>query len=43
MIYRDAGYFPPHEATELREKALASRVDWPQVILRNFVQRYSQY
>lgn len=42
MIYRDAGYFPSHEATELREKALASRVDWPQVILRNFVRRYAQ-
>lgn len=42
MIYRDAGYFPPHEATELREKALESRVDWPQLILRNFVRRYGQ-
>lgn len=41
MVYRDAGYFPPDEALELREKALSSRVDWPQLILRNFVRCYA--
>ena len=39
MVYRDAGYFPPHEAQELHDKALASQVDWPELVLRNFVNR----
>ena len=42
MVYRDAGYFPPHEAQELHDKALASQVDWPELILRNFVDRYGK-
>ncbi|MGL3807609.1 glutamine amidotransferase [Paeniglutamicibacter sp. R2-26] len=42
MVYRDAGYFPPHEAQELHDRALASRVDWPEKILRNFVGRYGE-
>ena len=40
LIYRDAGYFPPHEAQRLHDQALGSRVEWPALILRNFVQRY---
>ncbi len=40
LIYRDAGYFPPHEAQQLHDEALDSRVEWPALILRNFVQRY---
>ena len=40
MIYRDAGYFPPHQAKELHDKALASRVDFPELIMRNFVKIY---
>lgn len=40
MVYRDAGYFPPHEAQHLREEALAAQVDWPELILRNFAKRY---
>ena len=40
LIYRDAGYFPPHEAQRLHDEALASLVEWPALILRNFVRRY---
>lgn len=40
LIYRDAGYFPPREAERLSERALASHVEWPALVLRNFVQRY---
>lgn len=40
MIYRDAGYFPSHQAQELHDKALASRVDYPELIMRNFVNNY---
>ena len=40
MIYRDAGYFPSHQAKELHDKALASRVDFPELIMRNFVKIY---
>jgi GMP synthase (glutamine-hydrolysing) len=40
LVYRDAGYFPPHEAQRLHDEALESRVVWPALILRNFVQRY---
>ncbi|WP_411734665.1 glutamine amidotransferase [Paeniglutamicibacter sp.] len=41
LIYRDAGYFPPHQAQRLHDEALASLVEWPALILRNFVQRYT--
>lgn len=40
MIYRDAGYFPSHQARELHDKALASRVEFPELIMRNFVKIY---
>lgn len=40
LIYRDAGYFPPHEAQRLHDEALAALVEWPALILRNFVTRY---
>lgn len=40
LIYRDAGYFPPHEAQRLHDEALSARVDWPSLVLGNFVQRY---
>lgn len=40
MIYRDAGYFPPHQAQELHDKALAAKVDFPELIMRNFVNHY---
>lgn len=40
LIYRDAGYFPPHEAQRLHDKALDSEVEWPALVLRNFVKRY---
>lgn len=41
MIYRDAGYFPSHQAQELHDKALASQVDYPELIMRNFVKIYA--
>ncbi|MFL4474247.1 glutamine amidotransferase [Paeniglutamicibacter sp. MACA_103] len=40
LIYRDAGYFPPHDAQRLHDEALAAQVEWPALILRNFVRRY---
>lgn len=40
MIYKDAGYFPPQQAQELHDKALAATVDYPQLIMRNFVTLY---
>jgi GMP synthase (glutamine-hydrolysing) len=40
-VYRDAGYFPPAQAGEL--KALAARADvtHPPVIVRRFAERYA--
>ncbi|GAA3327753.1 glutamine amidotransferase [Paeniglutamicibacter sulfureus] len=40
MIYRDAGYFPPQDAQRLHDEAMAALVEWPALILRNFVRRY---
>ncbi|GAA4366919.1 glutamine amidotransferase [Paeniglutamicibacter cryotolerans] len=40
MTYKDAGYFPPERALELRERALAAEVDAPGLVLANFVRRY---
>lgn len=40
MTYRDAGYFPPEQALELRESALAAEVDAPGLVLANFVRHY---
>lgn len=39
-IYRDRGYFEPHEADRLTTECLAARVTEPERILRRFVQRY---
>jgi len=39
-IYRHKGYFPPEEADTLIGMCRASNVVWPEVVLRNFVQRY---
>lgn len=39
-IYRDRGYFPPEEADTLTAACRAADVQFPEVILRNFVRRY---
>ncbi|BCT78280.1 glutamine amidotransferase [Sinomonas cyclohexanicum] len=40
--YRHSGYFPPHEAEVVKERARGTRVSEPQKILANFVQRYAR-
>ena len=40
-VYKDAGYFDPSEADEIKAQAQRSNVTWPPVILRQFVQRYA--
>ncbi|MBF9035595.1 glutamine amidotransferase [Rhodobacterales bacterium HKCCE2091] len=40
-IYRDRGYFAPHEAGALTDAALAEKVDVPGMILSRFVRVYS--
>ncbi|MEC3862530.1 glutamine amidotransferase [Mesobacterium sp. TK19101] len=39
-IYRHKGYFHPDEAETLIDMCRASNVVWPEVVLRNFVQRF---
>jgi GMP synthase (glutamine-hydrolysing) len=39
-IYREAGYFPPHQAEELIDRVMETDAPWPPWILRNFVERY---
>ncbi len=41
-IYRDRGYFPPEDADALIGMCRAADVFAPEMILRNFVQRYAQ-
>ncbi|GAA1347742.1 glutamine amidotransferase [Arthrobacter roseus] len=41
-IYRNAGYFPPHEADEVMDRVRTAQVDQPARILRHFVQRYAR-
>jgi GMP synthase (glutamine-hydrolysing) len=40
--YRHSGYFPPHEAEVVKERARGTRVSEPQKILSNFVARYAR-
>ncbi|MEM7731850.1 MAG: glutamine amidotransferase [Pseudomonadota bacterium] len=40
-IYRDKGYFPPEDADSLIEMCRAADVFAPEMVLRNFVARYS--
>jgi GMP synthase (glutamine-hydrolysing) len=39
-VYKHAGYFKPSQAAELKTQAHRSKVTWPPLILRQFVQRY---
>ncbi|MFK4637873.1 GMP synthase (glutamine-hydrolyzing) [Paenarthrobacter histidinolovorans] len=41
-IYKNAGYFPPHEADELIESARRSSVKEPMRVLRNFTGLYAR-
>jgi len=41
-VYKNAGYFPPEEAEPLIKQVLAEKIDQPQKILKNFVERYKQ-
>ncbi|MFF1832165.1 glutamine amidotransferase [Paenarthrobacter sp. NPDC058040] len=41
-IYKDAGYFPPHQADELIETARSASVTEPMSVLRNFTERYAR-
>lgn len=41
-IYKDAGYFPPHEADELIAAARSSSVTEPMRVLRNFTKLYAR-
>lgn len=41
-IYRDRGYFPPEDADDLIAMCRAADVFAPEMILRNFVQRYGK-
>jgi GMP synthase (glutamine-hydrolysing) len=41
-IYKNKGYFPPHEADKLIAMCHAQNVHAPEAILRNFVERYRQ-
>jgi GMP synthase (glutamine-hydrolysing) len=40
-VYKHAGYFEPGQAAELKAQAHRSKVTWPPLILRQFVQRYA--
>ncbi|UXM91058.1 glutamine amidotransferase [Paenarthrobacter sp. JL.01a] len=42
-IYKNAGYFPPHEADALIAAARESSVMEPMRVLRNFTQRYARW
>ena len=39
--YRHSGYYPPHEAEQVKERARGTEVSEPQKILANFVGRYA--
>ncbi|HAR50490.1 MAG TPA: glutamine amidotransferase, partial [Roseovarius nubinhibens] len=39
-IYRNKGYFPPETAEDLIAMCRAAEVRAPELILRNFVNRY---
>jgi GMP synthase (glutamine-hydrolysing) len=41
-VYKDAGYFRPDQAEDIKEQAARTDITWPPVILRQFVQRYSR-
>lgn len=41
-VYKNAGYFPPEEAKPLIKQVLAEKIDQPQKILKNFVEKYKQ-
>ncbi|MHC8609025.1 glutamine amidotransferase [Paenarthrobacter ureafaciens] len=41
-IYKDAGYFPPHQADDLIRTARQHPVTEPMRILRNFTERYAR-
>ena len=41
-IYKNSGYFPPHEADELMAAARDSSVTEPMRVLRNFTERYAR-
>ena len=40
--YKDAGYFPPSEAEEIKAQIRRSQVSYPPAILRTFVRRYGR-
>ena len=39
-VYKDAGYFPPHEAETLKERSRAVEVRHPMTVLANFVETF---
>lgn len=39
-LYKNKGYFAPHEADDLIHSCMAAHVDQPEVILRNFITRF---
>ncbi|MFJ4029742.1 glutamine amidotransferase [Paenarthrobacter sp. NPDC089989] len=41
-IYKDAGYFPPHQADELVATARQTSITEPMRVLRNFTERYAR-
>ena len=41
LIYKDRGYFPPEDADALIAMCTAADVHAPELVLRNFVRRYS--
>ncbi len=41
-VYKDAGYFPPEQADELKARAYRANVIHPHVLLRRFVRSYAR-
>ena len=41
-VYKDAGYFPPEQADELKARAYRAHVIHPHVLLRRFVRSYAR-
>lgn len=41
-VYRNAGYFPPEDADEVKQAARAADVRHPFAVLRTFVERYAR-